>query len=130
MLRGRLNRCLRWDTKTSSGGTAYRLSLHAPAWNSEPRRGTSLCSYADHGSPCRLVAVLAIFGGLKCGLCVGKMWTSVDMTLEIWNPVDFMTKIVDSKRHALNRLRSLRTEKPITRTGRSVGAWPDIASAP
>jgi len=25
------------------------------------------------------------------------MWTSVDMTLEIWNPVDFMAKIVDPK---------------------------------
>jgi hypothetical protein len=40
-----------------------------------------------------------------------------------------MAKIVDSQQHALNRLRALRGEKPITQMGQIRWAWPEIAAA-
>jgi len=40
-----------------------------------------------------------------------------------------MAKIVDSKQNALNRLRALRAEKPITQMGQTRWAWPEISAA-
>jgi hypothetical protein len=40
-----------------------------------------------------------------------------------------MAKIVDSQQHALNRLRALRAEEPITQIGQIRWAWPEIAAA-
>src|SRR5215469_837772 len=57
------------------------------------------------------------------------MWTSVDMPLRMWNPVDSMAKTVDSHKNRLDRLRTLRAEKPITQMGQVRWAWPEISAA-
>ena len=126
MLHDGLNRCLRRDIITSSGGTCI------PAFSSCDSMEQSATQGQPFMFPPTIDPALAAFCGAESGLCsekCGLLWTSRCSSAMLWTSVDFMSKNMDSRQNTLDRLRALRVEKPVTQMGQIRWVWPEITAA-